>query len=417
LSYNQVRSRLSSALGGGGGKALVSAPGRVDFLNTHQDYKGLPVVPVAIRLRCYAMGKKNGTRVVRFASLNLEESSEESRDEFGLDGIKLRGEGWFGDYARGVFASLEGRGHRTSGMDIAVWSEVPIGSGLSSSAALEVSVAKLCSACLGLRMTPREVAEASYAAEHDVMGIPCGRLDQYSSSFGGVISLQTRPPFAVEPLNWPGLAFVIADSGQHRRIASVHGLRQREVEEGLKILMDEAGIPKRLAGKLGYKCDSPMWEEVSEAEVSPFLASLPARLASRILFTLRMQASTSYALRILRRPSPRPPPPPFLGPVLCSRTRDALSVLGAVMDYQHGLLRDLYDVSTPKMEEVRNALVGSGALGAKISGAGLGGVVVGLARNEKAAGTIVETCAGSRIPQMWVSTPVQGARVERPAQP
>jgi galactokinase len=249
------------------------------------------------------------------------------------------------------------------------------------------------------------------------MGIPCGRLDQYSSSFGGVISLRTRPPFDVEPLKWPRLAFVIADSGEHRRIASIHRLRQREIEEALKVLMDESGIPKKLAAKLGYRCDAPMWEEVSEAEVSPFLASLPAKLASRILFTLRMQASTSYALEILRRSFRRSPFPSFLEPALGYRPRDALSVLGAIVDYQHGLLRDLYDVSTPKVEEVRKVLVDHGALGAKISGAGLGGAVVGLARSEKAAGAIVEACAGPGIPQIWASTPAQGARVERSAQP
>jgi galactokinase len=145
MNNQTVRTRLGHYVMGVGSKKLVSAPGRVDFLNTHQDYKGLPVVPVAIGLRCYAMGGRNDTEVVRLASLNLEESSEEFTDEFRLGGIRLRGEGWFGDYVRAVFRSLASRGHKTKGMDIAVWSEVPIGSGLSSSAALEVSIsARAC---------------------------------------------------------------------------------------------------------------------------------------------------------------------------------------------------------------------------------------------------------------------------------
>lgn len=397
---------------GVGSKKLVSAPGRVDFLNTHQDYKGLPVVPVAIGLRCYAMGGRNGTEAVRLASLNLEESSEEFTDEFRLDGIRLKGEGWFGDYVRAVFRSLASGGHKTKGMDIATWSEIPIGSGLASSAALEVSVTRLCSAWLGNQMFPDEIAEVAYRAEHGIMGIPCGRLDQYSSAFGGVMNLQTRPPYEVERLDWPNLTFVIADSGEHRQIASIHPLRQKELEESLRILMDEAGIPKNLARKLGYRCSDPCWEDISEAEISPYLSSLPAKLANRVLFTVRMQLSTSYALGILRRLSKPLPVPPSLSSVLGAYSKDALSTLGRVMDYQHGLLRDLYEVSTPRLERVRDDLIDSGVLGAKISGAGLGGAIIGLVRNQKAGRGVKDVLLRSKIANLWVSSPAQGARVE-----
>ena len=393
-------------------RVLVSAPGRADFLNTHQDYKGLPVVPVAIKLRCYSMGTVNRSNYVRFTSLNLKEQSEEFQDEFRLDDTQLKHHGWFGDYVRAVFNSLAGGGYETRGMDITTWSEVPIGSGLSSSAAFEVSVTKLCAACLGYATSPRKIAEVAYRAEHDIMGIPCGRLDQYSSSFGGMINLETRPPFSIEQLDWARLTFIVADSGEHRRIASIHPLRQAEIDEALKILMDEAGIPSTLAGKLGYHYYGPRWEDVSEAEISPFLSSLPARLANRILFTIRMQLSTSYALGILRRSSPLPPAPASLAPVLKDRPKDALSVLGAIMDYQHYLLRDLYDVSSPRLENVRDKLISLGVLGAKISGAGLGGAIICLVRSQKATRAVMKACRGSGITNIWASTPAQGVRVE-----
>ena len=407
----EIAERLSSEVGGDGRKVLASAPGRVDFLNTHQDYKGLPVVPVAIGLRCYAMGKKTKADLVRVASLNLAEAKEPFSDEFRLSDIRLRGRGWFGDYVRAIFKSLGGLG-RAEGMDIAAWSDVPIGSGLSSSAALEVSIAKLCSACLGYRESPRALAELAYEAEHDIMGIPCGRLDQYSSSYGGVMSLQTRPPFRVEQLDWPHLTFVVADSGEHHKTASIHPIRQREVEEGLGILMDEAGIPADLARKLGYRCSDPRWEDVSEAEISAFLPMMKKTVSDRLLFTLRMQVSTSYALAILRRRTRLPAVPPSLASILRSRGKDALSSLGAVMDYQHELLRDLYEVSTPRLEELRETLVDSGALGAKISGAGLGGAIIGLVRSRKAGLAVKRVCGRSGIENVWVTCPGEGARVE-----
>jgi galactokinase len=140
MAFTEVKEKLLDFLEPCSGKEtrLVSAPGRADFLNTHQDYKGLPVVPVAVRLRCYSAGFLNDTETVRFASLNLKEESEDFRDEFGLDRIELRGRGWFGDYVRAIFSLFSDVVQSVEGMDIALWSEVPIGS-----ASLEVSIVKL----------------------------------------------------------------------------------------------------------------------------------------------------------------------------------------------------------------------------------------------------------------------------------
>jgi hypothetical protein len=106
MTFTEVKEKLLDFLEPCSGKEtrFVSAPGRADFLNTHQDYKGLPVVPVAVRLRCYSAGFLNHTETVRFASLNLKEESEDFRDEFSLDRMELRGGGWFGDYVRAIFS-------------------------------------------------------------------------------------------------------------------------------------------------------------------------------------------------------------------------------------------------------------------------------------------------------------------------
>jgi galactokinase len=413
MSLLQVQQKLLGFLESTGEREtkVVSAPGRADFLNTHQDYKGLPVVPVAVRLRCYCAGILNHTDVVNFASLNLKEQSEEFRDEFGLDRIELRGGGWFGDYARAVFASFSQAVHRVRGMDIALWSEVPIGSGLSSSASMELSIVRLISSFLGPELSKAEMAEIAYRAEHDIVGIPCGRLDQYASAYGGVIRLETRPPFNVEQLTARDLTFVIAYSGEQRRITSIHPVRQEEINKALRLLMDEVRVPEQLARKLGYTYYGPQWEKITEEEISPCLASLPRRLAGRILFTIRMQASTTYALELLGGTATRTGPPLQI-PNATNSSRDRLAALGAVMNYQHELLRELYEVSTPRLEELRNRLLQSGALGAKISGAGLGGSIMALVRDYSAGERVKKACIASGLPSVWVTTPDEGARVE-----
>lgn len=390
---------------------LASAPGRADFLNTHQDYKGLPVVPVAVRLRCYAAGSLNGTNDIRFASVNLREKSQDFRDEFSLDNVVLRGGGWFGDYVRAIFSFLQKGARKTAGMDIAVWSDVPIGSGLSSSASLEVSVVQLASTCLGYELDRRELAETAYGAEHDVMGIPCGRLDQYASAYGEIIKLETKPPFKVEHLSGRDLLFVIVYSGEQRRITSVHPIRQQEIDDALRLLMDEVRVPKQLAKKLGYRYYDPRWEDIAEEEISPYFASLPEKLANRILFTLRMQRSTEYALGLLEQTDAHVSPARN-SQLLEAKGGDRLAGLGMIMNYQHELLRDLYEVSTPTLERLRNTLLASGVLGAKISGAGGGGSVISLVRDHDIAERVRKACVASGFSEVWVSTPDVGATVE-----
>jgi galactokinase len=408
MVFAEVKEKLLDFLGPRSGKEtrFVSAPGRADFLNTHQDYKGLPVVPVAVRLRCYSAGFLNHTEMVRFASLNLKEESKDFRDEFSLNSIGIRGGGWFGDYVRAIFSLLSEAVQRVEGMDIALWSEVPIGSGLSSSASLEVSIVKLVSSCLGHELSPRDMAEIAYRAEHDIVGIPCGRLDQYASAFGGVMKLETKPPFNVEQLPACDLLFVIAYSGEQRRITAIHPIRQEEIDKALRLLMDEAMVPAPLARKLGYSYYDALWENITEEEITPYLGSLPKGLADRILFTVRMQASTTYALELLREAEPPNPNPNETSP------RDRLSALGKVMNYQHELLRDLYQVSTPRLEELRNTLLQSGALGAKISGAGLGGSVIALVRDSNMADAAKKSCIASGFSKVWTSAPDQGVRLE-----
>lgn len=396
---------------------FVSTPGRIDFLNTHQDYKGLPVVPVAINLRCYALGYRNNSDIVNFASLNMIDHGFEGYDNFCLMDLKLRGEGWFGDYVRAVFKSFMDFAFDIGGMDIVLWSEIPIGAGLSSSAAFEVSIVKLVGEAYGLNLDKSMIAEIAYRAEHDIMGVPCGRLDQYGCSYGGIIVLDPNPPCKVEVLPCGDLLFVVADSGIHRRIINVHPIRQAEINDALRILLNEVAIDGSLRSKLAYNYYEVSWRNISENEIKPYLPSLSKNLANRLLFTIRMNISTIYAIDLIRGlKSNVDEIKSFLGADFVSKYNvdfnDKLSVIGLIVNYQHELLRDYYEVSLPILEDIRNIMLDNGALGAKISGAGLGGVVVGLVRDEGVAERIRKACVDYGCPLSFYSNPSEGVKTE-----
>jgi len=391
---------------------LVSSPGRVDFLNTHQDYKGLPVVPVAIGLRCYVAGVRGCNGIVNFTSLNIPDGF----DSFSIEDLSLVGGGWFGDYVRAVFKLMINFGFRIGGMNIVLWSEIPMGSGLASSAALEVSVIKLISEVYGLNLDRSTIAELAYLAEHDVMGIPCGRLDQYACSYGGVILLDPRPPCIVELLPYEDLIFVIVDSGVHRRIFNVHPIRQAELNEALRILLFEIDIDEGLKSKLSISYDKVSWNLLSEEDLKPYLNSIPIKLANRLIFTIRMNTSTMYAVNLIKG---------LIKPRLEDLNRfmnldlecrvdfeDKLSLLGLIINYQHELLRDYYDVSLPILEDIRRVMLDNGALGAKISGAGLGGAIIGLVRDEDSAKRVCKACIDHGFPMAFYSRPSEGVKVE-----
>lgn len=404
---------------------MASAPGRADFLNTHQDYKGLPVVPVAINLRARMTAKPTGSRRFTIRAPDLEEYGEESTDSFevGDQPVPLLERGFFGNYFRAVVNSILRRGHggRLRGVDVTVRSQIPIGSGLASSAAIEVAFTALLNQICDLGFGRREIAEVSFEAENREMGIPCGRLDQYGVSFGGVIKLECRPPYGVEELPFKDLTFAVVDSGIRHSTSEIHPRRQAEIDRGLKILMETEGLPENLKAKLGYRYDEPLWEEISENEIAPYLESVDEEARRRILFTVRMQRLTEFALKVLRREDLEMwEVVQNLGEEGWNRVEKAASrerphqILGEVMNRQHALLRDLYDLSLPRLEDIREAALEAGAYGAKISGAGLGGSIVTLVRDCEVGRRVVVASLDVGARRGWVSDVGEGVRIESP---
>ena len=398
----------------------VSSPARADFLNAHQDYKGLPVVPAALNIRLRAEGEVIGGNRVYVRSLNFLREDLPCEDEFSLNDISYREKGWFGNYVRAVVNILKKRGYgeRITGVRVEIDSEIPIGGGLGSSGSLEVALVKFFDAAFNLSLSTKEVAEFSYLAEREELGIPCGRLDQYGAAFGGIIKLETRPPYNVENLPKRDFLFVIVDSGIKHSTADIHPRRQQEIDKGLKQLLEQK-LPEKLRKKLSSHHYEVEWEKISEEEIFPYLSTLNEKFADRILFTIRMHKSTELALKILRN---QPISVKEVANVTqisfedigrkMERNRKDLVLLGLIVNYQHLLLRDLYEVSLPEIEEIKYGMLEAGAYGVKISGAGLGGSIIGIVDKIDIGEKVLKAGLERGGVRGWVSTIGEGVKVE-----
>lgn len=398
---------------------IVSAPGRLDFLNTHQDYKGLPVVGAAVNLRTYVALSSRSDSIASIYSINLRREGLDYKDIFDMSRASIIGGKWFGDYIRSLTMVLRMRGYGVSGFNMMIYSDVPMGSGLGSSAALLVASLGGLNELFMLGLSVRDMAEISFEAEHDVMKIPCGRLDQYSSAYGGFIVLRTRPPYDVETLQL-GAIFAVIDSGIRHSTADIHPRRQAELNmaiERLRLIIDRPDLLEIL----GENYYETRWDYMDEHHIAHYIERLEPRLRNRVLYTLRAHRSTLAALEILRRGHidleklsealrlEREYVENFVG-----RYRDRLKAsIGLIMLYQHRLLSELYEVSLEALDRLVDLAMSMGSYGAKLSGAGLGGAVIAMVPSRDIGEEIIrEAISRGLASSGWVVNIDEGVRVE-----
>ena len=385
---------------------VVSAPARLDLLNTHQDYKGLPVISVAVNIRLYIALSKSQSDVVNVVSHNMRVLGCEYRDSFKVSNPNLINADWFGNYVRATVKYLRSKDFNIDGFNALIYSEIPMGAGLGSSGALLVALVKALSELYNLKLSKLDIAEHAFRIEHDIMKIPCGRLDQYSSAFGGHILINTKPPYNVERLNIVNAMYIVLDSGLRHKTIKVHTLRRRELEEALNMLLNMR-LPKELRGKLNHDIYNVKWDLLNEDELVSYVKYLPKALRDRLIFTVRMNKSTKIFVKFLREgfSSIFHELHEVLGKsLLLSIDGDSLTLrlLGEIMSYQHRLLRDLYEVSTELLDKMVYESLKAGALGAKLSGAGLGGVVIALVTDLAIANQIMSRSLRLGALRGWV---------------
>lgn len=329
----------------------ATAFGRVNLIGEHTDYNRGLVLPVAIARRTrVALAVRDDDRV-RLVSADETMAAGGSALAYTL-GAERRVERWI-DYVQGCTAALAADGHALRGFDAVVTSRVPIGSGLSSSAALEVATLRALREAFALALDDVQLARVAHRAEHDFVGARVGIMDQMAASLGdeaAALFLDTRSE-AWERVPLPAdVALAVIDSGiTHRHAGGGYNARRAECE--------------RAAALLGV----PSLREI-EGEGPARVAELPPPLDRRARHVVTENARVLEAVAALR-------------------TGDAAR-LGAILTAGHASLRDDFEVSTPEVDRLV-ALAGADpdVFGARLTGGGFGGAVVLLAR----AGTATET--------------------------
>jgi galactokinase len=326
---------------------VFSAPGRVNLIGEHTDYNEGLVLPIAIRERTRVAAAKRNDRVIRAYSQNLRKERSFSLD----DPWNRRGK-WL-DYVEGMARTLIARGIPVGGADLMIGSDVPPGAGLSSSAALELGVGQALLSLAARDMSPRELALAGQAAEHDYVGVQCGIMDQLVGALGrsGHAMLIDCRSLEITQVAIPEFSakIVVFDTRvRHAHAASGYNRRREECQEALAKL-NEAGF------ELGSLRDLAV-ERLSAAE-----QQLPETLARRVRHVVRENGRTAAAVDALKR--------------------SHLPGLGRLMNGSHASLRDDYEVSSPELDHLADvAQRQEGVLGARMTGGGFGGSVIVLAK-------------------------------------
>ena len=327
------------------------APGRVNLLGEHVDYNDGPVLPVAIDRAVYLAAAPNNSGIVQLyaADIGGEISFDLERLDYKKDLSGHALPGW-ALYPAGVAWALQKAGMEMQGMQAIYSSDIPIGAGLSSSAAIEMVFAVAWQTLGGWAAERMTLARLCQQAENEYVGVACGLMDQFASAHGvagHALYFDTRS-LDWEPVPLPqDTVLVIADSGvRHSLTNSAYNERRAECEQAVEILQQDLPQIQSL-------------RDVTPAAFYKYRRNLPPTVrlrAEHVINEIERVQSAAAALR-----------------------EGDKEKFGALMFAGHTSLRDLYNVSTPELDNlVEIALDLPGCLGARLTGAGFGGSTINL---------------------------------------
>jgi galactokinase len=324
----------------------ASAPGRINIIGEHTDYNGGYVLPAAIHLRTHVLAARRPDDFVHARAENFGESAS-----FSLESLRPSPKHHWTDYVQGICAVLREEGFRLGGLDLLIWGDVPLGAGLSSSAALEISLLRAVTGLFDISLPREKIARLGQKAEHEFAGVKCGLMDQFISVFGRknqalFLDCETLA-FEYYPLNLEkaGLIILVYDTQVRRSLAaSEYNKRRREAGAALDVLKAE--------GAAGYKTATLEMLESARGRME----SVPYKRARHIIREDERVKQTVAALK-----------------------KDDFLSVGRYLFQSHESLRDDYEVSSAELDLVYD--LGRDfpdCYGARMVGAGFGGSAIAL---------------------------------------
>jgi galactokinase len=361
---------------------IFRAPGRVNLIGEHTDYNDGFVMPAALGFSTFVA---IAPRLDRKLVIRSEEFP--GNFEFDLDDLPGKRTGAWCDYVLGVAWVLERQGHKLAGANLLVHGKVPIGAGLSSSAALEVSSALAFLSLSNIQLPPPDVAKLCRAAENNFVGAKVGIMDQFVSCMGKAghaFLLDCRSlDFRFVPIP-AGLRLVVCNTMvKHDLATGAYNTRREECEEGVRAFAKWDSAIRAL-------------RDVSIEMLDQHANDLSATIWKRCSHVVRENQRTLDAAEAL--------------------TRGELVKVGKLMRESHNSLRDLYEVSCRELDIMVDAAEGlPGFCGGRMTGGGFGGCTVNFVRQENAedfAKRIAERYreATGILPQVYLCSAEDGAQ-------
>lgn len=360
---------------------VFRAPGRVNLIGEHTDYNDGFVMPVGIEFSTWVAAASRPDRVLSVYSENFSESREFRLDDSGPQRL----DDW-SDYVRGVAIVLERGGHRLRGANLLIKGAVPIGAGLSSSAAIEIATAFALLGISGITLDRAEIARFGQRAENEFVGTWCGIMDQFIACHamaGHALVLDCRS-LDYQMASLPaGVRIVAANTMvRHRLAGGEYNRRRADCQEAVRHLT------RALPGIRALR-------DVSLAELERYGRDLPERIFQRCRHVITENARVEQAAAALRR--------------------NDVERFGKLMAESHASLRDDYQVSCAELDTmVAIAAALPGVYGSRMTGGGFGGCTVNLVGEQQ----VEEFCsviarryqeATGTDPALYVSHAASGA--------
>lgn len=348
-----VLKKFEELYGDAQGVNVYFAPGRVNLIGEHTDYNGGHVFPCALTIGTYAAVRKRADRKLNFYSMNFEELGI---IESSLEDLTPSDQAGWTNYPKGVMWAFAGRGMEMDcGLDMVLNGNIPNGSGLSSSASLEVLTGYILKDLYGFEVTNIDLAKIGQYSENNFNGMNCGIMDQFASAMGkkdNAIFLDTADlSYEYAPLVLNGAKIVVTNSNvKHSLVNSAYNERRSECEKALEELQSVIDI----------KGLGDLTEEQFEANKSAIKDEVRVKRAKHAVYENQRTIRAVEALR-----------------------KNDLKLFGELMNASHVSLRDDYAVSCEEIDVlVEEAWKIDGVIGSRITGGGFGGCTVSIVRDE-----------------------------------
>ncbi|MCD7715506.1 MAG: galactokinase [Lachnospiraceae bacterium] len=354
MTKEQLLKTYQEIYGGAGDIRYYFAPGRVNLIGEHTDYNGGHVFPCALSIGTYGLARKRTDRKLRFCSLNF---SEQKVMETSLDDLIPAEEAGWTNYPKGVIWAFEKKGYKLdAGVDFLIWGNIPDGSGLSSSASLEVLTGTMLKDMYGIDdLTMQDLALIGQSSENNFNGMNCGIMDQFASAMGKkdcAIFLDTNTlNFEYAPVILSDAKIVIANSKvKHSLVSSAYNDRRNESETALRDLQKILDVKT-----LG---------DLNEAQFEANKDAIPDPICrKRAKHAVYENQRTIQAVQALKEGN--------------------IEAFGQLMNASHISLRDDYEVSCKEIDILVDlAWKIPGVIGSRITGGGFGGCTVSIVKTD-----------------------------------